>query len=149
VGVSLGGLLLGWLVYRRVAAGAPDPLKKPLGLVYTVLEKKYGFDEFYDWAFVRPAYWFAETFAYRWIDRGVIDGILHAIARLALRIGSAFRNYFDKPVVNEFFGDGTGNAVKWAGKELRVLQTGRVQQYLIAGLIVTGVLLSFVLVVRP
>jgi NADH-quinone oxidoreductase subunit L len=149
VGVSLGGLLLGWLVYRRVAAGAPDPLKKPLGFLYTVLERKYGFDELYDWALVRPAYWFAETFTYRWIDRGVIDGILHGVARLALRIGSVFRNDFDKPIVNGLIGDGTGSVVKWAGRQLRAVQTGRVQQYLIAGLIVTGILLSYVLVVRP
>lgn len=149
VGVSLGGLLLGWLVYRRVAAGAADPLKKPLGFLYTVLERKYGFDELYDWAVVRPAYWFAETFTYRWIDRGVIDGILHAVARLALRIGSVFRNYFDKPVVNGLIGDGTASVVKWAGKELRLVQSGRVQQYLIAGLIITGILLSYVLVIRP
>jgi hypothetical protein len=39
--------------------------------------------------------------------------------------------------------------VKWAGRQLRAVQTGRVQQYLIAGLIVTGILLSYVLVVRP
>jgi len=149
VGVSLGGLLLGWLVYRRVAAGAPDPARQPLGFVYTVLERKYGFDEFYDWAFVRPAYWFAETFSYLWIDRGVIDGILHAVARIALRLGSIFRNYFDKPVVNGLMGDGTASVVKWAGRQLRAVQTGRVQQYLIAGLIVTGILLSYVLVVRP
>jgi NADH-quinone oxidoreductase subunit L len=149
VGVSLGGLFLGWLVYRRVAAGAPDPLKKPLGFLYTVLERKYGFDELYDWALVRPAYWFAETFTYRWIDRGVIDGILHGVARLALRIGSVFRNNFDKPIVNGLIGDGTGSVVKWAGRQLRAVQTGRVQQYLIAGLIVTGILLSYVLVVRP
>jgi NADH-quinone oxidoreductase subunit L len=149
VGVSLGGLFLGWLAYRRVAAGAADPLKKPLGFLYTVLERKYGFDELYDWALVRPAYWFAETFTYRWIDRGVIDGILHGVARLALRIGSVFRNGFDKPVVNGLLGDGTASVVKWAGRQLRAVQTGRVQQYLIAGLIVTGILLSYVLVVRP
>ncbi len=149
VGVSLGGLLLGWLVYRRVAAGAPDPVRKPLGFIYTILERKYGFDELYDRALVRPAYWFAETFAYRWIDRGLIDGILHAVARLALRIGSAFRNYFDKPVVNGIIGDGTASLVKGFGRQLRAVQTGRVQQYLIAGLIVTGILLSYVLVVRP
>jgi NADH-quinone oxidoreductase subunit L len=149
VGVSLGGLFLGWLVYRRVAAGAPDPAKKPLGFVYRILERKYGFDEFYDWAFVRPAYWFAETFSYRWIDRGVIDGILHAVARFALRLGSVFRNYFDKPVVNGIIGDGTAAVVKWAGRQLRAVQTGRVQQYLIAGLIITGILLSYALVVRP
>jgi len=146
--VALGGLFLGWLVYRRVRAGAEDPLKKPLGLLYTVWERKYGFDELYSWAFVRPAYWFAGTFVYRWLDRGVVDGILHGVARIALRLGSALRNYFDVPVINGT-ADRVGQGIKRAGQEFRVLQSGRVQQYLIVGLVFAGILLSYILVVKP
>ncbi len=149
VGVASLGLLCGWLVYRRQPAGAPDPLQKPLGFVYTAWKKKYGFDELYDFLFVRPWYWFAETFTSRWVDRGLIDGFLHGVGAIALRIGAAFRNYFDKPVINEFFGDGTGNTVKWLGRELRWVQTGRVQQYLIVGLLFSGLLLTYILLFQP
>ena len=144
VGAALGGLLLGWLVYRNARAGAPDPLERPLGPIYTMLRRKYYFDELYDFLFVRPAYWFAETFVYERIDRGVIDGALHAIAGLGSRVGSFLRNKIDLPVVNgsaDFLGEG----IKSAGQEIRVVQTGRVQLYLIVGVFFTGLLLSYIL----
>jgi NADH-quinone oxidoreductase subunit L len=148
VGVALTGLLLGWLVYRRVSEGAPDPLKRPLGPLYTLLKNKYYFDELYDVAFVRPAYWLAETFVYRLLDRGLIDGILHAVGRFALRVGAFFRNYIDVPVVNGT-GDMIGEGVKRAGRVFRLIQTGRVQEYVIVGLVFTGLLLSYVVFFQP
>jgi NADH-quinone oxidoreductase subunit L len=146
--VALGGLFLGWLVYRRVPYGAADPLARPLGPFYRLLQNKYYFDEIYDFLFVRPAYWFAETFVYRWLDRGLIDGILHAVGRTALRIGSFLRNAVDLPIVNGF-GDAVGEGVKRAGTRFRVIQTGRVPEYLIVGLLFTGLLLSYVIFFQP
>jgi NADH-quinone oxidoreductase subunit L len=142
------GLLLGWLVYRRVPAGAPDPLQKPLGFVYTAWKRKYGFDELYDFVFVRPLYWFAETFAYRWIDRGLIDGILHGVAAVSLKVGALLRTYIDLPVVNGF-GDLVGEGTKRVGRSFRIVQTGRIQHYLIIGLVFSGLLISYVLVFKP
>ena len=63
--------------------------------------------------FVRPAYWLADTFTNQILDRGIIDGILHFIARIASNVGHIFRNYFDKPVVNgfgDFVGEGDQEA---------------------------------------
>ncbi len=148
VGVALGGLFLGWLVYRRVPSGEVDPLARLLGPIYRLLQNKYYFDEIYDFLFIRPAYWFAETFVYRWLDRGLIDGILHAVGRTALRIGSFLRNAIDLPIVNGF-GDAVGGGVKRAGDRFRVIQTGRVQEYLIVGLLFTGLLLSYVIFFQP
>jgi len=70
--VAVGGLLLGWLVYRKyAAAGAvrqvpckkfrlcsvPIPAKA-LGRVWTLLQQKYYFDELYDKVFVKaPCGW--------------------------------------------------------------------------------------------
>jgi len=125
--VALGGLGLGWFVYRKTPAGAADPLEK---------------------IFIRPAYWFAETFVYRWLDRGVIDGILHAVARFSLTLGSFLRNKFDLPVVNGS-ADMLGDSVKRAGRSARLIQTGRVQGYLIVGALFTGLLLSYVLLFQP
>ena len=148
IGVALGGLLLGWLVYRRVPAGGEDPVKKPLGPIYSVLRNKYYFDELYSAVIVRPAYWFAETVVYRWIDRGVIDGFLHGVARATLRIGDFLRNSIDLPIVNGA-GDFVGEGVKKTGKTFRVLQTGRVQEYLIIGMVFAGIVLSYILILRP
>jgi NADH-quinone oxidoreductase subunit L len=133
--VSLGGLSLGWVVYRRVKVGAADPLKKPLGPVYTLLNNMYYFDELYDFLFVRPAKWVAETFTYKWMDRIVIDGTLNGLARISLTIGHIFREWIDKPIINGF-GDAMGEGVKWVGKSLKFIQTGRVQQYMVMALVI-------------
>ncbi len=128
--VAVGGLFFGWLVYRKVKSPKQDFLQIPL------LKNKYYFDEAYDFLFVRPAYWIAETFTYLFMDRAVIDGILHTVGRAALGLGSFLRNYIDKPVINEFIGDGTGSVVKKAGSSLRRMQVGRIQAYMIASLTV-------------
>lgn len=130
LGVALGGLFVGWLSYRKVMNPAQDKLQIPL------LKNKYYFDEIYNFLFIRPAYWVAETFTSLFIDRKVIDGFLHSVARFSLFLGNAFRNYFDKPVINEFLGDGTGKAVKVSGFSLRKIQAGRVQYYMVASVVV-------------
>ncbi|MGC1379181.1 MAG: NADH-quinone oxidoreductase subunit L [Anaerolineales bacterium] len=134
--VALGGLGLGWLVYRNVAAGEVDPLVKPLGPVHTLLKNKYYFDEIYSTIFVKPMIWFCEVFTSQWMDRTVIDGILHSVARVALSIGAFLRFYFDLPVINRFFGDGSAAVVQKAGHGLRLSQAGRIQAYLISSLAV-------------
>ncbi len=130
--VALGGLYLGWLVYRRVKAGEPDPLAKPLGGVYTLLKNKYYVDEFYDLVFVKPAHWFSETFSYQWIDRSVIDGILHGIAHAAAWwLGECLR-FWIRPA-----GDQRRRRChrRWHARHglpgCAVMQTGRVQQYMV------------------
>ncbi len=142
--VALGGLSLGWLVYRNQKAGAEDPLKIALGPVHTVLKNKYYFDEIYDRILVRPAYWLADNFTNQILDRGIIDGVLHFIARIASNVGGILRNYIDKPVVNGF-GDFIGEGIKKIGRSLKIMQTGRVQQYLLMALVLAfGTMFYFV-----
>jgi NADH-quinone oxidoreductase subunit L len=128
--VALGGLYAGWLVYRNVGSPAEDRFQIPL------LKNKYYFDEFYDRVFVKPAYWFAENVVYKFMDQGVIDGILHIFGPVTDRLGSIIRNYFDLPVINRFFGDGSADVTYWFGGKLRAVQTGRIQQYLMLALVV-------------
>ncbi len=136
--VALGGLALGWLVYKDVKAGDADPLEKPLGFLYPFLKNKWYFDEFYAFFVIRPMTWVSEVFTYQWMDRGIIDGILHFFARAALLIGHFFRNAIDKPIVNELIGDKLG--AYWtfqpAGRALSKAQTGRIQTYLIGAVAV-------------
>jgi len=146
--VALGGLFLGWLVYHNVKTGAIDPFKKPLGPIHTLLKKKYYFDEIYDFLFVKPAYWIAETLVSKWMDNGVIDGILHGIAWAGSHLGTLLRNYIDAPVVNGF-GDLVGEGTKKIGASIRPIQSGRIQNYMLTSLvvlIVVGGLLYYLLV---
>ncbi len=132
--VALGGLGLGWLVYRNFSAGAQDPVEALLGPLHKVLKNKYYFDEMYDKAFVKPAYWLAETFTSLWMDRKIIDGLLHWFARMTGIIGNFLRDAIDKPIVNGS-GDWIAETTKKLGSVLRVIQTGRVQQYMILALV--------------
>jgi len=142
--VALGGLALGWWVYRDQKAGAEDPLKRMLGPVHNLLKNKYYFDEIYDTIFVRPAYWLADNFTNQILDRGIIDGILHFVARIASNVGHVFRNYIDKPLVNGF-GDFVGEGIKRVGRGIKVIQTGKVQQYLLMALVLAfGAMFYFV-----
>ena len=136
--VSLGGLALGYYTYKGYKAGEVDPVQKALGPVHKVLKQKYYVDELYNAVFVRPVIWLSNEFA-NWMDRKVIDGFLHAIANVVGVIGSVLRNYFDKPVVNGF-GDWVGNVTQKMGKELRFIQTGKVQQYMVYGLTTAAII---------
>jgi NADH-quinone oxidoreductase subunit L len=132
--VALGGLYVGWLVYRNVKLGEPDPLMKPLGRFYTWLQNKYYFDELYDRVFVQPAYWISANFTSAWMDRKVIDGVLHFFAQYSSNVGDFLRNFIDKPLVNGF-GDKVGEVTNKLGHLFRPIQTGRVQQYMIMALV--------------
>jgi NADH-quinone oxidoreductase subunit L len=129
LGVALGGLFFGWLVYRKVQTPRQDFLQIP------VLKNKWYFDQAYDFVFIRPAKWIAEQFTSLFMDRQMIDGFLHLVARFSLFLGSFFRNYIDKPVINGFIGDGTGAVVKASGGGLRKIQAGRVQYYMVVSLV--------------
>ncbi|MBX3048541.1 MAG: NADH-quinone oxidoreductase subunit L [Anaerolineales bacterium] len=134
--VALGGLGLGYLVYRN--AGQTDPLRKALGPVYTLLENKYYFDELYQRIFVKPAQAFSENFSYRFLDGVVIDGLLHRAARGAMGLGLIFRNKFEGPVI-DYAADLLARITQAAGRLLRIIQTGQVQQYLLwVALVVFG-----------
>jgi len=138
--VALGGLYFGWLIYRNVKSPAEDRLQ------IHWLKNKWYFDEAYDYLFVRPAYWFSDTFVYKWMDKGLIDSILHAFGYVTAFLGTGIRNYIDKLIINEFMGDGTARVTQWFGGRIQPVQTGRIQQYMIASLgiliIVGGILFS-------
>jgi NADH-quinone oxidoreductase subunit L len=138
--VALGGLALGYVTYRNVKSVSEDKLQIPL------LKNKYYFDEAYNFLFVKPAYWFAENVVYKFLDKRVIDGILHAFGPSTQGLGSALRNYIDLPIINRAIGDGSAEITYWFGGKLRVIQTGRIQQYLMLALvtfIVIGAALFF------
>ncbi len=143
--VALGGLLIGWLVYRGVRQ-ARDPLEKALGSLHTLLKNKYYVDELYSLIFIRPSIWLAETFTDKWLDLGLIDGILHAIGRLGLWMGRLLRNVIDLPIVNGA-GDAAANGTRGLGAYLRTRQAGRVQLYMViaVGLLVAAGLLFYLL----
>jgi NADH-quinone oxidoreductase subunit L len=131
--VALGGILIGWLVYRNAwqKADDKDPMQF-LGPIYTFLQRKYMIDELYNAIFVKTSQWISEVLAYQWIDKGIIDGILHTIARVTYFLGSIFKDQFEKKVINDP-PDYLADATQWVARSFRVIQTGRIQNYLVVG----------------
>jgi NADH-quinone oxidoreductase subunit L len=129
IGVGLAGIALGWLVYGRkplAHAAAPDPLAGKLGPVFTLLKNKWYVDEFYDATIVRLTVVLAAFF--RWVDKRVVDGALHATVWLARAISHAVRWVGDEFLINGGFDAGC-QSVRGSGSALSKLQDGRVQSY--------------------
>lgn len=146
-GVALGGLGLGYLMYWRkpLLAGEPDPLIGILGeTVHTTLKNKYYMDELYNRLFVRPSQVFSDIFVSQFVDRRLIDGFLHGIARVFIWIGDFFK------LLNTWLIDGVGDGipelVAMFGNWFRRIQTGRIQQYLLL-VAVAAILIAIVFAV--
>jgi NADH-quinone oxidoreductase subunit L len=146
--VSVGGLFVGWLVYRNYGTDAayakdpmsrPDPMQRVLGPVYTVLQNKYYFDEFYDRVIVRPTKRLA-NWLYRFDDVLVIDPIVDGVGKLSQRF-SDLSALFDTHVIDATV-NGLGAVTDRVGAAVRTLQTGRVQNYLLLVLVTVSVLLA-------
>ncbi|MCB9459128.1 MAG: NADH-quinone oxidoreductase subunit L [Anaerolineaceae bacterium] len=133
--VALGGIWLGWRMYWRkpLLAGQEDPMINILGrTVYTTLQNRYYMDQLYEVMLVRPSKWIAHQVNVL-LDKGIIDGFLHFLAHAFTWLGDLMK------VLNKWLIDGVGDGIPRGiynlGGWLRGSQTGRVQQYLLAVLV--------------
>jgi NADH-quinone oxidoreductase subunit L len=135
---ALSGLALSWLIYVK---GIVDPagIARQMGGTYRFLVEKWQFDNLYEVMFVRPVHVMA-----RWpqaFDKSVLDGFLHWLARTALVVATWDR-VFDERVVDRLVNI-VGDSTYSVGRSLRVLQTGRLRQYVM--FIAVGVISLFIL----
>jgi len=143
--VALGGLALGFWLYawrKPLEAGQLDPLSG--SVVYKWMQNRFYFDELYNAVLIQPTLWLAR-WTYTFIDKTVIDGFLHGVARSAYRIGEAFR-VFDRVVINGG-ADALAQTIKELGMGFREVQTGRVQNYMLLALLM--MIIIFVLFEIP
>jgi NADH-quinone oxidoreductase subunit L len=78
---GLAGIAGAWLIYGARRRRAPRNRS-----AQTLLERKFFFDEAYDWLFYRPAVWFARG-SRALIERPLIGGSLSGLALTARRAG--------------------------------------------------------------
>ncbi len=130
-GVALGGLAVGYVMYWRkpLVAGQVDPLVEILGGLYPVLKNKYYVDELYVRVFVKPSQWFSRVVVSEFMDKGVIDGILHTIAKIFIFIGDFIKQL--NIWLIDGVGDGIPELIGMFGARFRRIQTGRIQQYML------------------
>ena len=142
--VALLGLGLGYMMYwrRPLQAGQADPLESALGPLHTLFKNRYYLDDIYGAVFVKPSQWLAAQVIIL-LDRGIIDAILHIIARIFTWLGDLTK------VLNLWLIDGVGDgipiAIFNAGGWLRRMQTGRIQLYMLL-VLVAAVAIGLVLV---
>jgi proton-translocating NADH-quinone oxidoreductase chain L len=122
--VASAGIIGAWYLYvlRR---DLPARITQTLGDVYLTVRRRYFVDEFVDATVIRGTIGLA--LVQRWIDENVIDGMVNFVGWSSRALGFASAA-FDRIVV-----DGSvnlvGNVAQTFGSVARLLQTGRVQQY--------------------
>jgi NADH-quinone oxidoreductase subunit L len=144
--VSLGGLTFGHLMYRFVHDTVRDPQEWALGKLYTLLENKYYIDEIYQLIFIKPAKWLSTRVVYQWMDKTILDGGLHGLGAFGFWLGNKLRNWFDLPVVNKG-GDALASGTRHLGMDLKITQSGRVQDYFMwaLGISLLGIVIFYLI----
>ncbi|MBI1899684.1 MAG: NADH-quinone oxidoreductase subunit L [Planctomycetia bacterium] len=139
-GTALAGFLLATVLYGWRMLSAED-VRRQFAPIYRLLWNKWWFDELYDALFVRPVHVVSRLAS--GIDKRAIDG---AIDRTAEGVKRAA--FFDDQIIDRLFVDGLVNlTAQWLysiAAWLRVVQTGKVRQYVL--FIVVGTVALFVLI---
>ncbi len=147
--LGLAAFIFGWWIYaRQTNADAPDPIERlpVIGRpVFTILYNKYYIDEIYRGLFIYPAMAIADfcgKFDYDWVINRIVDFVGNLTRLVADGIG-----VFDEVAIDGYFVNGIPNLFRRFGGQLRLLQTGRMQNYLlilvIGLLILVGIYLLF------
>jgi NADH-quinone oxidoreductase subunit L len=113
--LAVAGIVTAWFFYIR-RPDLSDVIRRKAGLLYTVLERKYGFDELYQWLFGNGAVLFG-TGLWKGGDVAVIDGV---------------------------FVNGSAKVVGWFAAVVRRLQSGFIYHYAFAMIIGILVLLTMI-----
>ncbi len=135
--VAALGVLFSTMVYLKKLISA-DKLKAAFGPLHKILEHKYYFDELYLNVLVQKGLltWnrALATFDDKVVDRIFVDGWADIVMVVKTIVGK-----FDDIFVDRILVDGTGQITALSGWVLRIVQTGRVQQYLMVALAVLGI----------
>ncbi|MGH8660516.1 MAG: NADH-quinone oxidoreductase subunit L [Burkholderiales bacterium] len=115
--LALAGIATAWYLYLR-RPDLPDVIQGKFRFIYTILERKYGFDEAYQWLFG--------------------DG--------AVRVGTGLWKGGDMAVIDGVFVDGSARAVNWFAAVIRFLQSGFIYHYAFAMIIGVLVLLTMIFI---
>jgi len=137
---ALLGILLATVVYLWKSISA-ESLARTLRPLYTLSWHKWWFDELYDFVFVRPTLAIGALVAVV-LDRGLIDGIIHALAAIGKGLAVIVSVVGDRFIIDN--GVDKLAAETWnVGLALRAVQTGRLRQYVM--FIVVGTVVLFLI----
>jgi len=115
---AAAGIATAWYLYVK-RPDLPQVISEKAGLIYTILVRKYGFDELYQWLFGNGAVLFG-TGLWKGGDVALIDGV---------------------------FVNGSARLVGWFATIVRQLQSGFIYRYAFAMIIGVLVLLTMIFVI--
>jgi NADH-quinone oxidoreductase subunit L len=125
--VGVLGWGLAWFMYTK-RTDIPDRLAEKYKGVYEILLNKYWVDEFYEVVFVRGAKALANVF---WgFDERVVDGAVNGASHLIIQ-SSEESGRFDLQTIDGSV-NGLSVVIQFGARAFRLLQTGFVQNYLLA-----------------
>ncbi|MFN8411224.1 MAG: NADH-quinone oxidoreductase subunit L [Anaerolineales bacterium] len=147
-GLALLAILISWLIYGRnpLKTGQIDPLKKPLGFVFTGMENKWFVDEGYFVLIINPfkklSAFLADVIDWRfWHDfvhETVIAGTYNWLSAIALN------EYADQKGIDAF-ANWLGTATQWISGMIRKVQNGFVRSYALSVLLGVVLILGYLI----
>jgi NADH-quinone oxidoreductase subunit L len=142
IGAGVGGIALGAFLYGTGAGAAlRAKVRGPLAPVFTVWRAKYWIDEIYWATFVAGSNAVSRMLA--WWDRNVVDGVVNAVGRIAVRVGDA-AGWTDREIVDGQFVHGAAGVATGLGSAFSTMQGGKVRVYLYQAVLATAVVALFI-----
>ena len=143
IAVAAFGIFLSWFTYIKKGLSA-EAWSKRAGFLYDWSLNKYYFDENYDRFIYQPSLRLSEKVA--WIDWELYDKyFINGFGRLT-SWASKVTGKFDFDVIDQLLVDGTGRLAALFGRQLKTVQTGKLQNYVLyvtAGIIILMIIQLF------
>jgi NADH-quinone oxidoreductase subunit L len=146
--LALAAILISWFIYGRnpLKAGQPDPLKRPLGFLFTGMENKWFVDEGYFAVIINPfkklSQFLADVIDWRfwhdWFHEKVIAGTYNWVSNIALN------RYADQRGIDAF-ANGLGSTTQWLSATARKVQNGFVRSYALSVLLGVVLILGYLI----
>ncbi len=146
--LALTAIFISWLLYGRnpLKAGQIDPLKKPLGFIFTGMENKWFVDEGYGVLILTPfkklSQFLADVIDWRfWHDfvhDTVIAGTYNWVSEVVLS------RYADEKGIDTFF-NSWGTFTQWLSGNVRKIQNGFVRSYALSVLLGVVLILGYLI----
>ncbi len=123
------GFVIAWAVYRN-GLDLAERIRRipPVAFVHMVLEKKYFFDEIYDFVWVKGCLMVAGLC--RFFDTYVVDSIFNLLAAVTERLANFSGRVLDAHGVDGFF-HGVRESVYDLAAALRSPQSGHIRRYVV------------------
>jgi len=88
--MGLAGIFAAYVLYLR-RPGLPARITARLGWFYRLVYGKYYVDELYEATIVRPGYALSEKVFFKFVDTGIIEGIVNGLGITARLVGATVR----------------------------------------------------------